>query len=248
MGKKEKFKSIDILGYNIFSENIEKCVKTIFSYDKVHVVSGNPEVLYTGLNNKELYDNFTAKSSLIIPDGVGVQISGKILKTPVEEKIAGIELMKRIISECEKNGEGIYLLGASEENLKACVANILRDYPKINISGYHNGFFDLEDPKEILEEIKSKKPLALFVAMGCPRQEIFITKYMNELPCKIFMGVGGSFDVIAEKVNRAPRWMINIGMEWAYRVSKEPWRIKRLGSIPKFISIVIKSRGKSNER
>lgn len=248
MGKKEKFKTINILGYNIFSENIEKCVKTIFSYDKVHVVSGNPEVLYTGLNNKELYDNFTAKSSLIIPDGVGVQISGKILKTPVEEKIAGIELMKRIISECEKNGEGIYLLGASEENLKACVANILRDYPKINISGYHNGFFDLEDPKEILEEIKSKKPLALFVAMGCPRQEIFITKYMNELPCKIFMGVGGSFDVIAEKVNRAPRWMINIGMEWAYRVSKEPWRIKRLGSIPKFISIVIKSRGKSNER
>lgn len=248
MGKKEKFKTINILGYNIFSENIEKCVKTIFSYDKVHVVSGNPEVLYTGLNNKELYDNFTAKSSLIIPDGVGVQISGKILKTPVEEKIAGIELMKRIISECEKNGEGIYLLGASKENLKACVANILRDYPKINISGYHNGFFDLEDPKEILEEIKSKKPLALFVAMGCPRQEIFITKYMNELPCKIFMGVGGSFDVIAEKVNRAPRWMINIGMEWAYRVSKEPWRIKRLGSIPKFISIVIKSRGKSNER
>lgn len=248
MGKKEKFKTINILGYNIFSENIEKCVKTIFSYDKVHVVSGNPEVLYTGLNNKELYDNFTAKSSLIIPDGVGVQISGKILKTPVEEKIAGIELMKRIISECEKNGEGIYLLGASEENLKACVANILRDYPKINIYGYHNGFFDLEDPKEILEEIKSKKPLALFVAMGCPRQEIFITKYMNELPCKIFMGVGGSFDVIAEKVNRAPRWMINIGMEWAYRVSKEPWRIKRLGSIPKFISIVIKSRGKSNER
>lgn len=243
MGKKEKFKTINILGYNIFSENIEKCVKTIFSYDKVHVVSGNPEVLYTGLNNKELYDNFTAKSSLIIPDGVGTQISGKILKTPVEEKIAGIELMKRIINECEKSGEGIYLLGASEENLKVCAANILRDYPKINIAGYHNGFFDLENPKEILEEIKSKKPLALFVAMGCPRQERFIAKYMNELPCKIFMGVGGSFDVIAEKVNRAPRWMINIGMEWAYRVAKEPWRIKRLGSIPKFIWTVAKSIG-----
>ena len=76
----------------------------------------------------------------------------------------------------------------------------------------------------------------------------FIVKYMDELPCKIFMGVGGSFDVIAEKVNRAPRWMINIGMEWAYRVSKEPWRIKRLGSIPKFIGIVIKNRGKKYER
>lgn len=248
MGKNKMFKSIDILGYKVFSSDIESCLEIIFSYDKVHVVSGNPEVLYTGLNNKELYDNFTSTKSLIIPDGVGTQISGKILKTPVEEKIAGIELMRKIISKCEKNGESIYLLGASEENLKDCVANIIRDYPNIKIAGYHNGFFDLDNPKEILQEIKEKKPLALFVAMGCPRQENFIVKYMDELPCKIFMGVGGSFDVIAEKVNRAPKWMINIGMEWAYRVAKEPWRIKRLGSIPKFIWLVIKNRGNKNEK
>ena len=200
MEKKDNFKSINILGYKIFSEDIEKCLSTVFSYDKVHIVSGNPEVLYTGLNNKELFDNFTSETSLIIPDGVGTQISGKILKTPVQEKIAGIELMKKIIAECEKKGEGIYLLGAIEENLKDCAANIMRDYPKINIVGYHNGFFDLDNPKEILEDIKSKKPLALFVAMGCPRQERFIIKYMDQLPCKIYMGVGGSFDVIAEKV------------------------------------------------
>ncbi len=134
--------------------------------------------------------------------------------------------MKKIIAECENKGEGIYLLGASEENLKACAANIIRDYPKINIVGYHNGFFDLEDPKEILEEIKNKKPLALFVAMGCPRQEKFIVKYMDQLPCKIYMGVGGSFDVIAEKVNRAPRWMINIGMEWAYIHVRYIWELE----------------------
>lgn len=244
MGKNKAFKSIDILGYKIFSSNIEVCLKTVFSFNKVHIVSGNPEVLYTGLNNKKLYENFTSKNSLIIPDGVGTQISAKILKTPVEEKIAGIELMKKIIGECEKRGEGIYLLGTNEENLKACIANIIRDYPNIKISGYHNGFFDLNSPNKILDEIKEEKPLAVFVAMGCPRQEIFISQYMNELPCKIFMGVGGSFDVIAEKVNRAPRWMINIGLEWAYRVAKEPWRIKRLGSIPKFLWCVVKNRSK----
>lgn len=156
---------------------------------KVHIVSGNPEVLYVGLNNKELFKNFISDKSVIIPDGVGVQISAKILKTPVKEKIAGIELMKKILEKCEKTGESIYLLGASEENLKACVANIVRDFPKINIAGYHNGFFDLNNPKEILEEIKEKKPMAIFVAMGCPRQENFIVKYMDELPCKIFMGL-----------------------------------------------------------
>ena len=248
MGKNQKYKSIDMLGYEIFAANMDECLEVVLSKEKVHIVSGNPEVLYTGLNDKNLFDNFTSDKSLIIPDGVGVQISAKILKTPVEEKIAGIELMKKILEKCEDSGEGIYLLGASEENLKACVANILRDYPRINISGYHNGFFDLDNPREILEEIKEKKPMAVFVAMGCPRQEKFIVRYMDELPCKIFMGVGGSFDVIAEKVNRAPRWMIDIGMEWAYRVAKEPWRIKRLGSIPKFIGIVIKNRGKKYER
>ncbi|MEE0728482.1 MAG: WecB/TagA/CpsF family glycosyltransferase [Clostridium saudiense] len=236
---------MDMLGYEIFAANMDECLEVVLSKEKVHIVSGNPEVLYTGLNDKNLFDNFTSDKSLIIPDGVGVQISAKILKTPVEEKIAGIELMKKILEKCEDSGEGIYLLGASEENLKACVANILRDYPRINISGYHNGFFDLDNPREILEEIKEKKPMAVFVAMGCPRQEKFIVRYMDELPCKIFMGVGGSFDVIAEKVNRAPRWMIDIGMEWAYRVAKEPWRIKRLGSIPKFIWTVTKSRGKN---
>lgn len=245
MGKNQKYKSIDMLGYEIFAANMDECLEVVLSKEKVHIVSGNPEVLYTGLNDKNLFDNFTSDKSLIIPDGVGVQISAKILKTPVEEKIAGIELMKKILEKCENSGEGIYLLGASEENLKACVANILRDYPRINISGYHNGFFDLDNPREILEEIKEKKPMAVFVAMGCPRQEKFIVRYMDELPCKIFMGVGGSFDVIAEKVNRAPRWMIDIGMEWAYRVAKEPWRIKRLGSIPKFIWTVTKSRGKN---
>ena len=245
MGKNQKYKTIDILGYEIFAANMDECLEVVLSKEKVHIVSGNPEVLYTGLNDRKLFENFTCDKSLIIPDGVGVQISAKILKTPVEEKIAGIEFMKKILEKCEDTGEGIYLLGASEENLKACVANILRDYPRINISGYHNGFFDLDNPREILEEIKEKKPMAVFVAMGCPRQEKFIVRYMDELPCKIFMGVGGSFDVIAEKVNRAPRWMIDIGMEWAYRVAKEPWRIKRLGSIPKFIWTVTKSRGKN---
>ncbi|MNC67533.1 putative N-acetylmannosaminyltransferase [compost metagenome] len=78
--------------------------------------------------------------------------------------------------------------------------------------------------------------------MGSPRQEEFISKYMDELPCKIFMGVGGSFDVFAGNVNRAPKWMISLGLEWLYRVSKEPWRIKRLGAIPKFLWLVLKNK------
>lgn len=233
---------IDILDYKVYKKTLSECIKKINSFDKVHIISGNPEVLYTGLHNKTLLENFKSDKALIIPDGVGTQISAKILKTPVEEKIAGIELMKEIIKDCENTGKGIYLLGSSQENLKSCIVNLIRDYPDLNIVGYKNGFFDMDNPKEILEEIKEKEPYAVFVAMGCPRQESFIVKYMDELPAKVFMGVGGSFDVIAEKVNRAPKWMINIGMEWFYRVAKEPWRIKRLGSIPRFIFMVSTKR------
>lgn len=239
---------IDILGYKVFSGTREEALNKVFDYEKVHIISGNPEVLFTGLNNEKLFRDFTSESAFIIPDGVGTQISGKILNTPVQEKIAGIELMRDIIKRCEESGDGIYLLGASEENLKACENNILKKYPKINIVGSRNGFFDIDNAAEIIEDIKAKKPLVLFVAMGCPRQEKFIVKYMDELPSKIFMGVGGSFDVIGDKVKRAPKWMINIGMEWAYRVIKEPFRIKRLGSIPKFLLLVIKNRGARNER
>ena len=245
MGEKKGY--VNVLGYDIFASDINKCIEEVFKYEKVHIVSGNPEVLFVGLNNKVLYENFISNNALIIPDGVGVQIAAKIMKTPVKEKIAGIDLMKRIISKCEKNNEGIYLLGADEESLNACREKILLQYPNINILGYHNGFFDLNNCEDLISDIKEKKPTAIFVAMGCPRQEQFIVKYMDELPVKIFMGVGGSFDVIANKVKRAPKWMIKIGMEWAYRVFKEPWRIKRLGSIPKFLWLAVKYRGKEYE-
>ncbi|MGL5381450.1 WecB/TagA/CpsF family glycosyltransferase [Clostridium sp.] len=233
---------IDILGYKVYKNNLQDCLEYVDKLDKVHIVSGNPEVLFTGLNNKELLQNFKSQKSLIIPDGVGTQIAGKMLNTPVEEKIAGIELMREILKKCEVENKGVYLLGASEESLNACIANLIVQYPRLDIVGYKNGFFDMDNPKEIIEEITEKKPYVVFVAMGCPRQETFITRYMDKLPVKIFMGVGGSFDVIGEKVNRAPKWMINIGLEWFYRVAKEPWRIKRLGSIPKFLLLVYKEK------
>jgi N-acetylglucosaminyldiphosphoundecaprenol N-acetyl-beta-D-mannosaminyltransferase len=140
---------------------------------------------------------------------------------------------------CENENKGIYLIGAKQDVLNDCLINLHTKYPDLNIVGSHNGFFDMDNCEDILTDIEKKKPYVLFVAMGCPRQEKFIVKYMDRLHCSIFMGVGGSFDVIAGRVKRAPKWMINFGLEWLYRVSKEPWRIKRLGSIPKFLLKVI---------
>ena len=225
----------EMLGYSIFNGSKEELLNIIDKYEKVNIISGNPEVLYNGLNNEELFKNFTDKDSIIIPDGVGVVLASKIIKNPVKEKIAGIEVMNSILEKCNENGKAVYLLGTKEDVLKECERKLLIKYKNLNIVGKHNGFFDMDDCKDILEDIKESKPYALFIAMGCPRQEKFISKYMDKLPCKIYMGVGGSFDVFAGKVKRAPRWMIDCNLEWLYRVVKEPYRIKRLASIPKFL-------------
>ncbi|MBU5456189.1 WecB/TagA/CpsF family glycosyltransferase [Caproiciproducens sp. MSJ-32] len=232
---------IKVLDYKIYKNSISEALEYIDNYEKVHIISGNPEVLYNALKDEILFNNFNSENSFIIPDGVGVQIAAKYLKTPIKEKIAGIDFMHRIMKKCEKEGKSIYLLGASNESLNSCIANIIMKYPNIIIAGYRNGYFDSKEEEKIVEEIKKTNPYCLFVAMGCPRQEQFIVKNMEELNCKIFMGVGGSFDVIAEKVKRAPTWMIKMGLEWLYRVIKEPWRIKRLSSIPKFLMLVCKS-------
>lgn len=227
--------SVSMLGYNIYSNTKSELLKQISNMDKVNIISGNPEILYNGLNNKFLFDNFTNENSIIIPDGVGVVLASKLIGSPVKEKVPGIEVMEDIIRKCEGENKGIYLVGTKQEIIEACVQNIQKKYPKLRIAGFHNGFFDLDNCNDIIEDIKKSKPYAIFVAMGSPRQEKFIVKYMNELPCTVYMGVGGSFDIFAGVLKRAPRWMIKLGLEWLYRVIKEPFRIKRLGAIPVFI-------------
>jgi len=233
-----------IFKYEIFNESKEELIKSLNSFEKVHIVSGNPEVLLNGLQDNVLLDNFTSKNSMIIPDGIGTVICSKIVGQPVKEKIAGIEVMDSIIKKCEKEDKGIYLLGSTKETVDMCNINLRTKYRKLNILGSHDGYFEMDNCEEILKDIEKVNPDVLFVAMGCPRQEIFIAKYMDRFQCSIFMGVGGSFDIIAGNVKRAPKWMIDLGMEWLFRVVKEPFRIKRLSSIPKFIKMVIKDKYK----
>ncbi|MBI6011648.1 WecB/TagA/CpsF family glycosyltransferase [Clostridium perfringens] len=234
----------ELLGYKIFSDNKEELLKAIENKKRVNIISGNPEVLYNGIKNEFLKNSFTKEDALIIPDGVGTLLAAKINGIDITEKIAGIEVMNMLLEEARDKNLKVFLLGAKEDTLIKCEEKIKENYDGINIVGSNNGFFDLDNCDDLIEKINESKADILFVAMGAPRQEVFIEKYKDKLCCKIFMGVGGSFDVFAGNVNRAPQFMINIGMEWLYRMAKEPWRIKRLGSIPKFLVLSIKERGK----
>lgn len=230
---------VNILGYKIFSKSKQELLEYMDSYEKVNIVSGNPEILYNGMKDDMLKKSFTSSRTIIIPDGVGTVLASKIKFKPVTEKIAGIEVMDEVLKKCTREGKKVYLLGGKKEVVEKAKDSIEKKHNGINIVGYHDGYFDLENCEKLVDHIVSLEPYAIFVAMGCPRQEIFIENYMDVLPCKIYMGVGGSFDVYAGNTKRAPKIMIDLGLEWLYRVSKEPFRIKRLMSIPKFLFRVV---------
>lgn len=225
----------NICGFDIYSGSKENCLDYIFEKEKVHIVSGNPEVLYTALKNEKLLNNFKSKESFVIPDGIGVKVAASLTGQTIVEKIAGIELMDSIIERCEREGKSIYLLGASHTVIDNCFKKLKLKYPNLLISGCHSGYFDEREKQIILKKIREVKPYAIFVALGCPKQEEFIIEYMDSLPVHIFMGVGGSFDVISGEKKRAPKFMVSLGLEWLYRVIKEPFRVKRLYVIPKFL-------------
>ncbi|MBE6062398.1 MAG: WecB/TagA/CpsF family glycosyltransferase [Clostridium butyricum] len=232
----------NILGFEVFNKDMQTFMEYIEKYEKVNIVSGNPEILFNGFNDNKLKENFKSKNSIIIPDGVGTLIASKLVKNPIAERIPGIEVVKEVLKKANNEKKSIYLVGAKQEVVEECVKKIKKEFPDLIIAGYHNGFFDMNNCDDLVNDIIEKSPYAVFAAMGSPRQEIFINKIMPHVNTKIFMGVGGVFDIFAGKLKRAPKWMIDLGLEWLYRVVKEPVRIKRLASIPKFLALVLRNR------
>ena len=121
-----------ILQYKIFNDNMGELFKCIDNFEKVHIISGNPEVLLSGLKNTVLLENFTSENSIIIPDGIGTVICSKIVGNPVKEKLAGVEVMDNIVKKCEKDNKGIYLLGSTKETVDMCNIKLRTKYHKLD--------------------------------------------------------------------------------------------------------------------
>jgi len=224
----------EVLGFNIYNEDINSLIHDEIDWNyKNVIVSGNPEILYAGLNDKKLYHYFKSSSTIIVPDGIGTVILCRLKKKKLKEKIAGIEVLTSLLKECSERNKKVYILGADKDTLNEAVKNIAYRFSGINICGYRDGYF--KDTDKVIEEINDCSPDFLVVALGCPKQEKFIYENFDKINFNIAMPVGGSIDILGGKLKRAPKWMIKIGLEWVYRVIKEPFRIKRLTVIPKFI-------------
>ena len=233
---------IDILGIPFVQttqkEFVEELDKHMEREEKVFVVTANPEIAMKAIEDKE-YRAVIDQATYITADGIGVVKAAGLLGTPLTERVTGYDTLMALLPIAERKQYRIYLLGGQQETLDMAVANIKRDYPNINIVGQHNGFFDWEK-NDIQQEIIDKKTDLVFVALGVPRQENWIAQNLSSFEKGVFIGVGGSFDVIAGTVKRAPVFWQKVNLEWLYRLLKQPSRWKRMLALPRFGMKVLK--------
>ena len=218
------FLKIDQQGFvQLMAERIEKKEKTF-------VITANPEIVMQANENPELM-KYIEKSTYVSADGIGVVKAAKIFGAELPGRVTGYDTMMALL------GSGkpykIYLLGAQEETLQKTIENIKRDFPHIDIVGARNGFFDWSN-NDIAEEVKALQPDLMFLALGVPRQEKWIYEHIDGFSHGVFIGVGGSFDVIAGTVKRAPVFWQKLNLEWLYRLLSQPTRWRRMLSLPRF--------------
>lgn len=172
-------------------------------------------------------DEAVGSADVTVADGMAVVWASKILGQPVPERIAGIDLMFRLLELANRNQYRVYCLGATDDVLSKVVAQIARDYPNAVVAGQQNGYFKPEDEMAIAKAIGSSRADMLFVAISPPKKEQFLARWAEYLNTPVCHGVGGSFDVMAGKVKRAPVLWQKMGLEWLYRVIQEPRRMWR---------------------
>jgi len=188
-----------------------------------HVVVNVAKLVYAQTDNelKEIINS----CPLVNVDGAGVVLGAKFLGIDIPERVTGIDLMQKLIEYSAQKGYRIYFFGAQEEVVSKVVDVYKQKYPQLVVAGYRNGYYSDDEEESIVSQIKDSRADILFVAMGSPKKEIFLSKYSEKMEVAFAMGVGGSFDVVAGKVDRAPQWMQAVHSEWIFRLVQEPRRM-----------------------
>lgn len=229
---------VKILGYGVDSFTFDEAVEYAYSHHG-QIVTINPEMISEARKNKD-FSEIVEHADLVVPDGIGVEIGLKILGHKVR-RIPGIELGRALIVKFSDENKTVAFVGAKPEVVESAVKMLRTDIQNLNVVYFHDGYF--KDANIIMDSLYQAKPDLVLVALGSPKQEFFIAEMKTRLPNSTFIGLGGSFDVWAGHVERAPEIYQNLGLEWLYRTIKEPKRFKRIfPTLPLFILSVLKER------
>lgn len=233
---------INVRGVNFDSvdlqEALDLCIDHLNSGDAPFVIhTPNSEIVQLCIEKREYYEIINS-ADLIIPDGVGVILASKIKKTPLKKgKVAGIELCEKLAEYAAREGIPVYFLGGKPSVAEAAYDALAAKYPGLVCAGASDGYFKKqgEESDAVIEKINASGAGILFVCLGCPAQEVWMYENRGKIKVRLMGGFGGSFDVFSGSVKRAPKLFIKLGLEWLYRLLKEPSRIGRMMKLPKFL-------------
>ena len=238
-------KQVEILGVNVNSLTMAQAVEAVQQFiaeKKVALVAtANAEMLMRATQDEELKDILN-QADLVVPDGAGTVWAAGHLGEPMPERVAGFDLAQELMREAPSRGDRVYFFGSAPGVADKAKAKAEELYPGIQVVGVRNRFFSEADEPQIIADIRAAKPDILLAALGVPKQEKWLKKHMQELQVPVSIGVGGTLDVMAGVMERAPLWMQKAKLEWLFRGLKQPSRAGRLLALPKFVLKVVASK------
>lgn len=202
------------------------------------VVTANSEILYAAEHDPALF-LVLHDAGMVTADGMGVVLASRLVGQPLPERVAGYDLMHALAARAERTGWRFFLLGAKPQVVQAAAARLREMYPAITIAGYHDGYFAADQTDLLLSSIRDSKVDIVLVALGAPKADKWLHEHLSASGAPIGIGVGGSFDILAGTAERAPLWMQRAGLEWLFRLWKQPSRFWRMLALPKFIWAVL---------
>ncbi len=233
---------IRILGVDFDNVTLEGAVRYVKDMlrngTKGFIVTPNSEIVYECMKNKGLCEAI-GDASLVLPDGIGVIYASRIYKTPLKQKVAGIDFASMLCESLKNMGYKLFLLGAKPGVAEKAAAFLKTKHPGLSVCGVRDGYFQSDG--EALEAIRDSGADVVFVCLGSPKQERFMRAHLHESGAALMVGLGGSLDVFAGEVQRAPDIFIRLGLEWFYRLIKEPKRIGRMMRLPLFLLAAAKN-------
>lgn len=234
---------IDVLGVGFdnltLSEAVEKGCELLRTEGTRYVVTPNPEIVEVCQENPAAREAVNG-AALVLPDGIGVIKGAAMLGMPLKERVPGIEFAARLLEKMAGEGMSLYLLGARPGVAEAAAERLKERYPGLRVAGVHDGYFQEDGP--IVEDIRQSGADAVFVCLGAPKQELWMAKNGPATGARLLCGLGGSLDVFAGTVKRAPKFWCDHGLEWFYRLCSDPRRLGRMMKLPLFLIHVKRER------
>jgi len=241
-----KKQQADILGCKVDLVNLNQAVGEVAALlntreKAAQIITVNAEILYEASKNPELTEVINS-AHMVTPDGIGVVWAATQLGGNPQGRVTGIELLEALCQEGARQGWRMFFFGAAPGVAEQAADKLSSRYPGLLIAGTIHGYFSPEGEGDIIAAIKSAAPDILFVGLGAPRQEYWISQHKEELDVPVCIGIGGSFDVLSGLKKRAPELMIKLNLEWFYRLASEPSRIKRQMALPKFVWMILRQK------